>query len=165
MYLLDANVLIDANRDYYPLERVPEFWEWLLHQGEAGRIKIPLEIYEEFSGGNDDLAAWASEPTRRSTMVLDEEPDADDVRRVIGHGYAEDLTDDEIEKLGRDPFLIAYAYRGREERIVVTTERSKPKQTRANRHVPDVCSDLGVEWCDTFRLLRDLDFRTGWRAQ
>ena len=35
-YLLDANVLIDADRDYYPLGRVPEFWDWLLHQSEHG---------------------------------------------------------------------------------------------------------------------------------
>ena len=29
LYLLDANVLIDAHRDYYPLGRVPEFWDGL----------------------------------------------------------------------------------------------------------------------------------------
>ena len=47
LYLLDANVLIDANRDYYPIARVPEFWDWLLEMGRLGRIRIPLEIYEE----------------------------------------------------------------------------------------------------------------------
>ena len=36
LYLLDANVLIDANRDYYPIERVPEFWEWLAEMGRLG---------------------------------------------------------------------------------------------------------------------------------
>lgn len=30
LHILDANILIDANRDYYPMDRVPEFWEWLL---------------------------------------------------------------------------------------------------------------------------------------
>ncbi len=30
LYLLDANVLIDADRDYYPIDRVPEFWDWIL---------------------------------------------------------------------------------------------------------------------------------------
>lgn len=47
LYLLDANVLIDANRDYYPIERVPEFWDWLAAIGEQGQAKIPLEIYAE----------------------------------------------------------------------------------------------------------------------
>lgn len=36
LYLLDANVLIDANRDYYPISRVPEFWDWLVHLGHRG---------------------------------------------------------------------------------------------------------------------------------
>lgn len=45
-YLLDANVLIDANRDYYPLGRVPEFWDWLRHQGHLGNAAVPFEIFE-----------------------------------------------------------------------------------------------------------------------
>ena len=32
LFLLDASVLITANNTYYPIERVPEFWEWLAHQ-------------------------------------------------------------------------------------------------------------------------------------
>ena len=44
LFLLDANVLIDANRDYYPIARVPEFWDWLVHNGSAGFVKIPIEV-------------------------------------------------------------------------------------------------------------------------
>lgn len=55
LYLLDANTLIDANRDYYGLDSVPQFWEWLIHMGQQGSVKIPLEIYEELKVGNDDL--------------------------------------------------------------------------------------------------------------
>lgn len=36
LYLLDSSVLIDANRDYYPLERVPQFWGWLPEPSNAG---------------------------------------------------------------------------------------------------------------------------------
>ena len=57
LHLLDANVLITANRDYYPLERVPEFWEWLLHHGTNGQVKMPIEMVEEIREGTDDLAA------------------------------------------------------------------------------------------------------------
>lgn len=45
LYLLDANVLIDANRDYYQMSRVPEFWDWLVEMGTHGLVKIPLEVY------------------------------------------------------------------------------------------------------------------------
>ena len=29
MDLLDANILIVANNTYYPIDAVPEFWDWL----------------------------------------------------------------------------------------------------------------------------------------
>jgi hypothetical protein len=60
LYLLDANVLIDANCDYYPVKRVLEFWEWLVFVVQSGHAKIPLEVYEEIRAGTDDLADWIS---------------------------------------------------------------------------------------------------------
>jgi len=51
IYLLDANVLIDAERDYYTMERVPEFWDWLLHLADSGQAKLPIEVFEELSRG------------------------------------------------------------------------------------------------------------------
>jgi hypothetical protein len=47
LYLLDANVLIRAHEDYYPVDRIPQFWAWLLTQAEAGAVKMPLQIYNE----------------------------------------------------------------------------------------------------------------------
>ena len=38
LYLLDANTLIDAKRDYYPISRGPEFWDWIIYQGKQGKI-------------------------------------------------------------------------------------------------------------------------------
>lgn len=147
LYLLDANVLIDANRDYYPIERVPEFWEWLQEQGAQGHVKLPVEVFEEVKDGNDDLATWIRKDDVRGDLLLGEEADVALVSRVVDEGYAADLTDDEILKIGRDPFLVAYALRDPVNRVVVTTESSKPSRRGANRHLPDVCRDLGVGSC------------------
>ena len=106
LHLLDANVLIDANRDYYPL-----------------------------------------------------------MARVIEQGYAKDLNDEEIETIGQDAFLIAYALADVQQRRVVTTETSRPRRKRANRHIPDVCRDLGIRCYNTFEFLRALDFTTRWKAR
>lgn len=54
LYLLDANVLITAHNNYYPIDRFPEFWDWLAHQGNQGNLKIPVEIYEEIKEGGTD---------------------------------------------------------------------------------------------------------------
>jgi hypothetical protein len=42
LYLLDANVLIDAHNKYYGADMVPEFWAWLLHCAANGTIAMPL---------------------------------------------------------------------------------------------------------------------------
>ena len=164
IYLLDANVLITAHNSYYALDQVPEFWEWITHHGENGVIKMPLEIIEEVKAGrteNDPLIDWIQHHTNNNALLLDEEVDAGLIQHVVNNGYANDLTDDEVEQLGRDPFLIAYAM-GSNERCVVTTEVSKPSKIRQNRRVPDVCTSLGVQSCNTFELTRALSFRTSW---
>jgi len=164
LYLLDANVLIDASRDYYPLQRVPEFWEWLQNAGENSHTRIPHEVYKEITDGTDDLATWAKKGHIKTALLFQEEVDSALVSHATDRGYASDLTDDEVVKIGRDPFLIAYALSDSENRFVVTTEVSKPKRRRANRHLPDVCRDLGVACCNTFEFLRALDFSTRWNS-
>lgn len=164
LYLLDANVLITANNTYYAINQVPEFWEWIVHQGENGLIKMPLEIIEEVKAGSkekDLLIDWIKNDGNHDALLLNEDVDPALVQDVVNNGYANDLSDDEIEQLGRDPFLVAYAMAGNE-RCVVTTEVSKPSKIRQNRRVPDVCASLGVQCCNTFELTRALAFRTSW---
>jgi len=163
LYLLDANVLIDANRDYYPIDRVPEFWEWLAHEGENGRVKIPLEVYEEIKDGDDVLAEWIKNDQNKEALLFDEDVDVGLVSRVTDDGYANDLSDDEVVKIGRDPFLVAYALADNVNRCVVTTEASKPSRQRANRHLPDVCTTFDVPCINTFQFTRALDFSTRWK--
>ena len=169
LYLLDANVLITAHNTYYPIDSVPEFWEWIAHQAKAGSIKMPLEIYEEIKDGGTDeekdlLFAWVTNADVKSALVLEENVDAVHVNACTSTGYASDLTDDELLQVGRDPFLIAYAMAASQARCVVTNETSAPSKQRQNRRVPDVCSTMGVSCCNTFTMMRALGFRTGWRA-
>lgn len=166
LYLLDANILITASNSYYPIDQVPEFWSWLQHQGTSGHIKIPLEIMEEIQAGrrdNDLLIDWISDVVNEAALLLDEDVVGELVQRVVSDGYANDLTDDEVEKLGRDPFLIAYALANAAGRCVVTTELSKPAARRQNRKIPDVCRTLDLSCCGPFALNRTLGFRTAWR--
>ena len=162
LYLLDANVLIDANRDYYPIARVPEFWDWLIHVAGRSQVKVPLEIYEELMVKDDALTHWLK--NHQQQVLLDEDVRRELVAHVTANGYAEDLDDEEIVKIGRDPFLIAYALADSSSRRVVTTETSRPKRLRANRHLPDVCDNFHVLHCDTFEFLRTLNFTTRWDA-
>jgi hypothetical protein len=169
LYLLDANTLIDANRDYYPVQRVPEFWNWVYDLAERNVVGVPVEIYEEFAKSKrndstqDDLAVWASRPEIKQALAMEENISPALVQKAIEEGYATDLSEDELEAVGRDPFLIAYGLVDPSNRVVVTTEVSKPSKTRANRKLPDVCRHFGIRCINTFELLRELDFRTDWK--
>ncbi len=124
-------------------------------------------MYEEVLEGrkeDDELLDWVRDDKNREALVLQEAPKLELVRRVVTEGYADDLTDDEVEKIGRDPFLIAYAFENGE-RCIATTEVSKPKKQRHNRHVPDVCQSLRVSWCGPWELNKKLGFTTGWKAE
>ena len=165
LYLIDANSIIDAKDLYYVIDRVPEFWDWLLHHAEGGRIKIPLENFEEISAGNDKedpFYAWRKDPATAKALVLDEEVDILTLQHVLDNGCGKNLTDDELITIGKDPFLIAAAI-GRNDRVVVTSEKSKPKAQRKNRKIPDVCKDLNVRPITPFQLNIELDFKTKWR--
>ena len=167
LYLLDANVLITANSTYYPIDQIPEFWSWMHHQAISNRMKIPREIMEEIKAGrkdDDPLLDWICTAEIEAALLLDEAVDVALVQHVVSTGYAPDLRDDEVEKVGRDPFLIAYALVDPDNRTVVTTEVSRPTAQKHNRKIPDVCQAMGVVSCGPFTLNKALGFRTGWRT-
>ncbi len=165
-YLLDANVPITANNTYYPIDQVPEFWSWLQFQATSGYVKIPLEIMDEIKAGREDndlLIDWISQDEIEAALLFDEDVDTDLERHVVSEGHSDNLTDDQIENLGRDPFLIAHALANSAERCVMTIEVSKPSRQPQNRKIPDVCNALGVQWCGPFILNRKPGFHTGWQ--
>ncbi len=100
------------------------------------------------------MSKWTEVPETKAAPRLKEEVNIDLIRRVTEEGYAPDLTDTEIERIGRDPFLVAYALADAENRIIVTTERSKPKTRRMNRKIPDVARQFGIRSCSAFDFVR-----------
>lgn len=169
LYLFDANVLITANNKYLAIDQVGEYWEWIKYQGEIGNIKIPSEIMEEILAGqnakgqkNEDLLLpWIKQPQIKKALQLDETVDPALVADVINNGYAPDLKDTELEVIGRDPFIVAYA-RAKQDRCVVSTETSKPSKTRHNRKVPDVCKTFKIACYQPYEVNRVLGFKTNW---
>ena len=93
LYLIDANVLIRAHEDYYPLDRVPQFWTWLENEAITGQVKMPFEIHDEIAISRGPLKDWICSQDIRQALILDEEADDDLVNHVLAEGYGENLTD------------------------------------------------------------------------
>ena len=93
--------------------------------------------------------------------MLDEEADPNVVQQVLLNGYQSNdhlFDETDIQKIGRDVFLIACAM-NHSSRIIVTRETSASSKKRGNRKVPDACNDCGVGWTSDYELYRLLDFR------
>ncbi len=164
LHLFDANVLITASNMYYPLDGVPEFWEWINHQAMNGHIKLPVEMLDEILAGSkreDPLLDWMT--ANKDVLLLKEKVDPSLVNKVVTEGYAPDLTDDELIEVGQDPFLIAYALARTADRCVVTVEVGAPGKKRQNRKIPDVCKHFGVNCQNPFQIYRSLGFSTAWK--
>lgn len=160
LYLLDANVLISAHELHYPLGRIPQFWAWLLSAADAGTIKLPIEIFDEIAISKGDLKDWLTIPDHAKKLKLSGQVNGTTLQEVISQGYASDLTDSELEQIGQDPFLVAYAIPYGTSVTVVTREVSSPKKQRQNRKVPDVCKQFGVRCITDFQLFHELTFKT-----
>ncbi|MBK1690311.1 uncharacterized protein DUF4411 [Rubrivivax gelatinosus] len=130
-------------------------------------MRLPVEIFQEINEGpkeKDLLFDWLQQESVKGSIVLPDETDADIGQAVVARGYADDLTDDEVEENGHAPFLIAHAI-AKSGRCVVTVETSKPSAKRHKRKVPDVCRTMGAAWCDSLTFNLDLGFSTEWRKR
>jgi hypothetical protein len=90
LHLVDENVLIRAHADYYPIDRIKPFWDWLLAVAEADRVKTPREIYDEVASSPDHLGQWLRRPEVRKAIILPEATSGATVAAVISKGYAPD---------------------------------------------------------------------------
>ena len=59
-YVLDANVLIQAAREYYAFDLVPAFWDKLVDLASNSRVLSIDRVKFELDRGNDELKAWAN---------------------------------------------------------------------------------------------------------
>ena len=163
IYLLDASSVITVHGTYYSFDQVPEFWEWLQFHSRKGVCKLPRPIFEEITPSDEKLKLWLR--ANKNNLIIAREIRPELVQEVVNIGYGEDLSEVELEKIGRDPFLIVAALQDRKHHCVVTNEVSKPSQSRENRRIPDVCSRLNVQCIDTVKFVKSLGFTTNWKTQ
>ena len=58
-YAIDANVFIQAHRNYYALDLCPGFWDALGHYHDNSRLVSIDRVRDEIMSG-DALAEWVS---------------------------------------------------------------------------------------------------------
>lgn len=157
MYLLDANVFIEAKNFYYRFETFPTFWEWLDTEQESGNLASIHPIYEELAKGNDELSRWTKARKDSSWfLAVDDEQTQQYFAEFAGWVMAEPFKEAAKEEFlsGGDPWLIAKARTI--EATVITHESLFDPKIKKKVKIPNVCEAFSVTYLDTFDLLNKL---------
>lgn len=160
VYVLDANVFIEAARRYYAFDIAPKFWDSLIQHAANGVIEsIDRVLSPELNKGKDELAIWANGDFIHAFRSTDEEDVIESYKKVMtwvqGQSQFNDAAKAEFAN-EPDGWLVAYAMAKR--RIVVTHEVLAP-DAKSRVPIPNVCAQFDVLYIDTFAMLRELGVR------
>jgi hypothetical protein len=160
VYIIDANVLIQAHRLYYAFPICPGFWDCLLRGHQAGRIVSVDKVRDEIDPG-DALFQWVQSSTPPSFFASTQDSAvAGNFGALVGWVQSQS----QFMQAGKDEFaqvadgwLVAHA-QAHPNHVVVTMEEHAP-QARKKVPLPNVCLQFAVPYTDTFTMLRDLGAR------
>ena len=159
LFILDASILIDAARYYYPNIGVPVFWDWLLHLGHAGLATISKAVWNKVSLWDDPLGDWLKLPEVVDTLVdLDEEVGMGTEEYVVRTSYGRHFDKRERGKIGEDSTLVALALKTAGT-CLVTAEKSSPRKLRHKRKLPDICQEHDIHCIDLLEFVREANFK------
>jgi hypothetical protein len=158
-YIVDSDVFISAKNAYYGFEICPGFWDSLIDHHQSGLVNSLDRIRDELLAGNEeeDLVQWVKKAVPSGFFLS-----SHDAQVVVA--YQEIMLwvqrnaqylDNAKAKFATeaDGWLVAYArVHGVE---VVTNEQPRP-ESRSRILLPDVCSQFGVTYHDTFAMLKTL---------
>ncbi len=159
VYLLDANVFIEAARRYYAFDLAPKFWDSLIQKASRGVIESIDRVKQELAKGHDELADWINGDfdqafcSTNDTVVF--ECYAKLVTWVQSQGQFTEAAKADFAS-GADGWLVAYAMA--RERVVVTHEVPSADIKR-KVPIPNMCDAFELEYIDTFKMMRDLGVR------
>lgn len=159
VYLLDANVFIQAANTYYAFDIAPSFWNNLIRYAEKGQIITISRVKQEIALGKDDLSKWLAEEFSAWTISSDDELVVLEYANVMKWIYSQEQYYDSAKNdfaSGADGWLIAYAMASG--CYLVTQETYRPGIKR-KIPIPNVCNAFDINCLSTFQLLRELKIR------
>lgn len=173
-FLLDANIYIEAHGSYYDMDICPGFWDFLDKTHLENKLSSIKQIQKELKRPKpakakenqkqqeeDKLSVWAK---NRNHHFLDDEDEATQLNFATIVEYVLSLQNiNEANRQnfldGADPWIIAKAMTlkssGVEVKVATHERLVAPNSTKIK--VPNVCQYFGIDYVDSFSLLRTLE--------
>ena len=153
MYLLDANILIDAKNRYYGLDFAPAFWDWIVTAHASGRIFSIDAVRDEIDDKKDELSLWSK--TFASQIYLSPRASVVAPMNFLSNWAAtHSLYTDPAKRqflASADYVLVAQAadlgY------TIVTHEVAAPNSKKRIK-IPEACAAASVRYCTPWQVLR-----------
>lgn len=158
-FVLDASVLIEAHRRYYAFDIAPVFWRILLELADKGHIlSIDRVKNELMAGGEDDtLNLWAHSEFDRWFASTENDEVFEAYRQLmewsLGEKQFHDYAKAEFADVA-DSWLVAFA---KAYNCIVVTQEQYSRDARRKILIPNACKAVGVQYMNTFEMLRKLD--------
>jgi hypothetical protein len=151
VYLLDANVFIQAKNLHYGMDFCPAFWDWLIKRNEAEQVFSIEKVADELVAGDDDLSNWANQRGSRFFLPPDNEvlSALQQVSEwVMGQQYAPAAISTFFQVA--DYYLIAHALG--HSYVVVTHEIASDVIRKVK--IPNACIGLKIKCMTPYEMLR-----------
>jgi len=144
-FLVDADVLISAHRQYYRFSFCPAYWRALLLHHDQKYLASIGPVRTELLRGKDQLANWVKDTVPRSFFVGVDDSSVIDAYGTLSSWVAgrRELSAEAKAKFASsaDGWLVAYAQVNHF--AVCTYEVSRP-EAKSRVMIPDVANHCGV---------------------
>jgi hypothetical protein len=150
---LDSNVFMEAHRRYYSFEIAPGFWSALVAHADADALRSPINVFIEIQEGRDVLKKWSQKEGRK--LFVQAQKNEQEVVGTISQYVLDNYRFAEAQAFlaKADPWVIGHAL---VDGGVVVTQEIKVSSASKKVKIPNVCDHFGIQWCDTFELLKKL---------
>ncbi len=162
-FVLDTNVLVEAHRRYYAFDIAPCFWRVILEQANKGHILSIDRVKQELinSDREDALNRWAISEFNPWFISTDNVEVFQAYSEVInwsdGQAQYYDFAKTEFADKA-DSWLVAFA---KAYNCIVVSHEEYSKDARRRILIPNVCRAFGIEYMNTFEMLRKLNAKLG----
>ena len=160
-YVLDANVFIEAAKRYYAFDIAPGFWRALVQHAQAGLLLSIDRVKKEIDKGKGKLKQWAGHDFHKWFDSTADEAIFDAFRRIMEWAINQTQFSDSAKtefsaEDNADAWLIAFALT---KNCIVVTEETFDPNIKKKIKIPNVCRAFGVQYRNTFQLLRALEVK------
>jgi len=154
IYVLDANVFIEAKKTYYAFDINPGFWLSLIELAKQTRVCSIDRIKKEIEDGKDELASWVAGEFAFAFAKTDGSDIQNSYSEIINWVYAQPQFSDAVKSgFANDPDGWLVAYGKSRANIIVTLEKLRPDVKR-KVPIPIICQAFNIPFVDTFEMLR-----------